>query len=549
MEIESPTLTPTTEYQPTSVCHVVAVPYPGRGHINPMLCLCDLLLSKNPKIFITFVVTEEWLDLISSDARGSTGRSNFRFTTLPNVIPSEHQRAKDFPGFLDAVCTKLEAPFERLLDGLEEPPLVIVADTFVKWALAVGNHKNIPVASLWTQSMSMYSMLYHFKLLQMNGHFPIDPSERGDEVVDYIPGVAPTRIADLPTFFTGDGSKVLSQAIECISIASKAQFFLSTSFSELEPLALEALRPGISAPIYSIGPAIPFLRLIINDSSSSSGSRRGDNNINTPADQHATDDINYLEWLDSQPSRSVLYVSLGSFLSVSDTQLEEIVAGVLDSGCRFLWVARGDTITSTSFIRDNMAATTMGYCYYYSESGGQIGQRRGVIVPWCDQLRVLCHDSVGGFWTHCGWNSTLEAIFSGVPMLTCPIFWDQIHNAKQIVEDWKIGFRVKKNFGGSTEELVTRQEITQLVRKLMMEEEEEEDSEKRGSGSSTNSSTSTDMMRIRSKGLQQCCLKAIARDGCGGSSDRNLDAFIGDILLHKTKRELHILEDACTGRG
>ncbi|KAK4760363.1 hypothetical protein SAY87_005256 [Trapa incisa] len=471
MEIESPTLTPTTEYQPTSVCHVVAVPYPGRGHVNPMLCLCDLLLSKNPKIFITFVVTEEWLDLISSDARESTGRSNFRFTTFPNVIPSEHQRAKDFPGFLDAVCTKLEAPFERLLDGLEEPPLVIVADTFLKWALALGNRKNIPVASLWTQSMSMYSMLYHFKLLQMNGHFPIDPSERGDEVVDYIPGVAPTRIADLPTFFTGDGSKVLSQAIECISIASKAQFFLSTSFSELEPLALEALRPGISAPIYSIGPAIPFLRLIINDSSSSSGARRGDNNINTPADQHATDDINYLEWLDSQPSRSVLYVSLGSFLSVSDTQLEEIVAGVLDSGCRFLWVARGDTITSTSFIRDNMAATTMGYYYYYSESGGQI------------------------------------------------------------------------------EELVTRQEITQLVRKLMMEEEEEEDSEKRGSGSSTNSSTSTDMMRIRSKGLQQCCLKAIARDGCGGSSDRNLDAFIGDILLHKTKRELRILEDACTGRG
>lgn len=301
--------------------------------------------------------------------------------------------------------------------------------------------------------------------------------------MDYIPGISPTRVADLPTFFTGDGRKVLHGAIECISTASKAQFFLSTSFSELEPLAVEALRPLVSGPIYLVGPTIPFSKL----SSSSNGA------------------ADYLQWLDSQPSRSVLYVSLGSFLSISNAQLEEIIAGVRDSGARFLWVARGDT----SLIRDATG------------DGG-----RGLVVPWCDQLKVLSHDSVGGFWTHCGWNSTLEAIFSGVPMLTCPIFWDQIHNGKQIVEDWKIGLRVKKK-PGCREELVTRQEIEVLVKKLMDPEESEGGRE----------------MRRRSKELQRCCSKAIAGGGGGGggSSDRNLDAFIGDIILHKAKREL---EDA-----
>lgn len=177
--MESPLLSP-VETQPATVCHVVAMPYPGRGHVNPMLCLCDLILSKIPDILITFVVTEEWLGLISSDRKPTSScrstLSNLRFATVPNVIPSELGRAKDFPAFFEAVCTKLEAPFERLLDGLKEPPAVILADTFVKWALAVGNRRNIPVASLWTQSMSMYCLLYHFNLLERNGHFPIDPS-------------------------------------------------------------------------------------------------------------------------------------------------------------------------------------------------------------------------------------------------------------------------------------------------------------------------------------------------------------------------------------
>ncbi|KAI3526317.1 hypothetical protein L1887_05565 [Cichorium endivia] len=80
-------------------CHVVAIPYPGRGHINPMMNLCKLITLHRPSEFlITFVVTEEWLGFIGSEPKPT----NVRFATIPNVIPSEVNRAADFPGFLNA---------------------------------------------------------------------------------------------------------------------------------------------------------------------------------------------------------------------------------------------------------------------------------------------------------------------------------------------------------------------------------------------------------------------------------------------------------------
>lgn len=100
--------------------------------------------------------------------------------------------------------------------------------------------------------------------------------------------------------------------------------------------------------------------------------------------------------------------------------MDEIGVGLRDTGVRYLWVMRGETSE-------------------FKEGCGIMG----TVVPWCDQLRVLCHSSVGGFWSHCGCNSTSEAVFGGVPMLTFLLYWDQTPNSKLIVEDWKIGWRMK----------------------------------------------------------------------------------------------------------
>ncbi|CAA7047982.1 unnamed protein product [Microthlaspi erraticum] len=147
--------------QPLGVRHVVAMPWPGRGHINPMMNLCKRLVRRDPNLIVTFVVTEEWLGLIGSNPKPDS----IHFATLPNLIPSELVRANDLTTFIDAVFTRLEEPFEQLLDNLSFPaPSAIIADTYVLWAASVGTRKNIPVVSLWTMSATMLSVLLHFDL-------------------------------------------------------------------------------------------------------------------------------------------------------------------------------------------------------------------------------------------------------------------------------------------------------------------------------------------------------------------------------------------------
>ncbi|CAI9770644.1 unnamed protein product [Fraxinus pennsylvanica] len=160
--------------KPIPSCHVMAMPYPGRGHINPMMDLCKLVAGKSSSILITFVLTEEWLGLIGSTAKPD----NICFATIPNVIPSEHARGSDPNGFAMAVGSKMEEPFERLLDELQLSPTLIIADAVVPWAADVASRRNIPLAVLWPMSASVFSMVYHFDLLVQHGHFPVNVSGR-----------------------------------------------------------------------------------------------------------------------------------------------------------------------------------------------------------------------------------------------------------------------------------------------------------------------------------------------------------------------------------
>lgn len=132
----------------------------------------------------------------------------------------------------------------------------------------------------------------------------------------------------------------------------------------------------------------------------------------------------------------------------------------------------------------------------------------GLVLEWCDQLRVLSHPSIGGFWSHCGWNSTKESLVAGVPFLTSPIYIDQPFNSKMIVEDWKVGLRVKEDVKRDT--LVKKDEIVRLVHEFMDLDGEV-----------------TRDIRERSKNLQKICLNAITN---GGSAHTDFNAFISDVM-------------------
>lgn len=284
--------------------------------------------------------------------------------------------------------------------------------------------------------------------------------------MDYIPGLSSTRIADFPSVLHSQ-SPALIRFLEAFSLLPRAQCIVLTSVAEVEAQVIDALRSKFSFPIYPVGPALPYFRL-------------GDSSPVT----NGSDNVNYYQWLNNQPRNSVLYISFGSVFSIPSVQMDEIAAGLRDSGVRFFWVVRGEA----SRLR---------------EACGEMG----LVVPWCDQLKVLSHSSIGGFWTHCGWNSTVEGLFSGLPFLTYPIGMDQVSNSKAAVEDWKIGWRVKTQAEAETS--VKIEEMAEVLKRFMdMESQEGKE------------------MRRRARELQKICQQAAAK---GGSSQANVDAFISDI--------------------
>ena len=282
---------------------------------------------------------------------------------------------------------------------------------------------------------------------------------RQDEPLDYIPGIPSTTFADLPPSFQKDGRKLLNQMVDMVSSTNNAQYILITSIHEFDKQPIHSLKTKFHVPFYQIGPMIPYFSY----------------------QNHKTH--NYFHWLDSQPKGSVLYISQGSYLSLSNDQIQEIILGIQDSNVPFLWVTRGEI-----------------------ENLGEVDNAKGLFVPWCDQLRVLCHPSIGGFWTHCGWNSSSEGFYAGVPMLTCPIAWDQFLHSRMIVDGLKIGWNVLKNDA----HVITRQEIAEIVSKFMDPECYER----------------KEMVK-RAKEVRDMFRQAMDN---GGSATLDFDAFINDVM-------------------
>jgi pathogen-inducible salicylic acid glucosyltransferase len=191
-------------------------------------------------------------------------------------------------------------------------------------------------------------------------------------------------------------------------------------------------------------------------------------------------------WLDAQEARSVLYVSFGSMASLHPDQMGEIAEGLYSSGKPFLWVVRA---TETSKLPKGFADKA---------------RTRGLIVPWCPQLEVLSHKSVSCFMTHCGWNSTVEALSAGVPMVAMPNWSDQTTNAKYIQDVWRVGVRVWPDAKG----VVRSEEVERRVRQVMEGKMSKE-------------------FRMKALDWSNKAKKCMSE---GGTSDTNILDFISSVL-------------------
>lgn len=224
----------------------------------------------------------------------------------------------------------------------------------------------------------------------------------------------------------------------------KSAGIIVNSFDSLEPRALEAITNGLcvpdgpTPPIFCIGPLI------------ASNERRGDE-----AEQ-------CLKWLDKQSSRSVVFLCFGSMGLFSKEQLKEIAVGLERSEQRFLWVVRSPPTKEES--KDFSLLPEPDLDSLLPDGFLDRTKERGLVVKqWAPQVAVLNHDSVAGFVTHCGWNSVLESVVAGVPMVAWPLYAEQRFNKTLLVEELKLALPMNESEGG----LVSAAEVEKRVRELM----------------------------------------------------------------------------------
>eukprot|EP00250_Pteridium_aquilinum_P020695 c24911_g10_i1 orf=844-1776(+) len=271
------------------------------------------------------------------------------------------------------------------------------------------------------------------------------------DLVSCIPGLHPMHPSELP-FETVHGQVGLTWVENLVRTRfkelHKAVGVLGNSFNELEPNVCKALGPKF----YAIGPLTPFPS---NRQDFKNGNSKSYKNRSLSASLWAEDEC--IDWLDKQPPRSVVYVSFGSLTTFSMAQIQDLAKGLASSKQRFLWVIRKNTVVGN--VGNVVEALPKGFLEEVNE--------RGKVINWAPQTLVLAHPSVGGFFSHCGWNSCMEALSFGVPILGWPSMMDQITNCWLICNQWKVGLKVETN----QENIVGDLEVERCVKMLMEGEE------------------------------------------------------------------------------
>ncbi|BAT93893.1 hypothetical protein VIGAN_08044200 [Vigna angularis var. angularis] len=200
-----------------------------------------------------------------------------------------------------------------------------------------------------------------------------------------------------------------------------------------------------------------------------------------------------MEWLNSRAEASVVYISFGSIVCLPQEQVTEIAHGLLDSQVSFLWVLKPPV-------------KEFGLPPYVLPDGFLEDTReKGKVVQWSPQEEVLGHGSVACFVTHCGWNSSMEGVALGVPMLTFPAWGDQVTNAKFLVDVY--GVAIKLGYGQAEKKLVSRDEVKKRLLEATVGPKAEE-------------------LKQNAFKWKKAAEVAVAANG---SSARNLDAFLKDI--------------------
>ncbi|KAK9288696.1 hypothetical protein L1049_017159 [Liquidambar formosana] len=459
--------------------HFLLVTFPAQGHINPSLQFAKRLLRMG--VHVTFASSTFARRRITEKTPAPDGLT---FAEFSDAYVDGLKPGDDIDHYMSELrrCGS-QTLIDLITQSAEEgrPITCLVYTLVLPWATKIARELHVPSAMLWIQPAAVLGIYYYY----FKGYGDLIRSCSNDPSWSIeLPGLPPMATRDLPSFFLPSNRHhfvlpILEEQIEILDEETNPKVLVNT-FDALEPEALKAVDKLNLIPI---GPSIPSAFLDGKDPS--------DTSFGGDLFQHSKD--HYIEWLNSKPISSVIYVSFGSISELSKPQMEEIARGLLESGWPFLWVIRAPQNGEKEKEEDELSCR-------------EELEQQGMIVPWCSQVEVLSHPSLGCFVTHCGWNSSLESLVCGVPVVAFPQWMDQGTNAKLMEDVWKTGRRVAANEGG----VVEWGEIKRCLEIVMGNGEEGEEMRRNAN---------------KWKELSRAAMKE------GGSSDKNLKAFVDEIAL------------------
>ncbi|GJV60255.1 UDP-glycosyltransferase 88B1-like protein [Tanacetum coccineum] len=417
---------------------VVLYPFPGIGHLVSMVELAKLIHIHNPLLSVVVFITPapfetgstyKYIDNVSATT------PSIAFHRLPTItIPPDF--SSDFIDLAFGIPELYNPIVHDTLVTISKESTIkaVILDFFSNAAFRVAKSLNLPTYYFYTSGASgLCELLYLTAIHNMTS------KNIGDlDIYFDIPGMPPIHASDMPAVMFDRESDMYKSFIDLSSNMAKSSGLIANSFAGFEERAINALRNGKcitngpTPPIYLIGPLI------------ASGSRVD------PSENEC------LKWLNSQPSKSVVLLCFGSMGVFKIEQLKEMAIGLERSGQRFLWVVRDPPSDDENKSNCLESILPEGFLYRTKDKGL-------VVKNWAPQLTILNHDSVGGFVCHCGWNSTLEAMTAGVPIVAWPLYAEQKMNRVFLVQELKVALALKMSLDG----FVTAEAVEEMVRELM----------------------------------------------------------------------------------
>lgn len=460
--------------------HILMFPLPCQSHVNSMLKLAEIFGLAGLRVtFLNSNHNHERLIRYTDIHARFLQYSEFQFKTISDGLPVDHPRVGDrLMEMFDSLSLNTRPLLKQMLIDTSPPVSCIIGDASMEFVIDVATELKIPVIHFRAISACGFWAYFCIPKMIQAGELPMKAyDENMDRVITKVPGMETfLRFRDLPSFCrVSDITDRDLQVIKNVTQQSpRAHALILNTFEDLEEPILSHIRTKCPK-LYTIGPLHLHLK-----------TRLASNMISSSSPNSLWEvDRSCIEWLDKQPVRSVLYVSFGSITLLTREQLIEFWHGLVDSKQRFLWVVRPDSVIGEGDAPAELVEGTT---------------ERGLLVSWVPQEEVLAHQAVAGFLTHSGWNSTLESIVSGVPMVCWPYFADQHINSRFVSEVWKLGLDMK--------DVCDRNVVEKMVNDLMVERKEEF------------MRTADRMATLASTSVNE-----------GGSSYCNLDRLIDDIKM------------------